>query len=372
MYSFKKLPSIAIAVVALASILPSQTLAQDEEQEAPSTRGWIDTVDWAGDLRLRYEGIDEAGEVRRDRFRFRGRFGFASELSNKVQFSARLATSDGNPVSTNLDFGEGFSSKDIAIDRVFITWNALNNLDIAVGKMGRPWFRAGGNALLWDSDLNPEGVNANWSSRIFFVNVGTFVVDERSESDDSLLHSVQAGLDKRFSERSRLLFSAAYFDYTNTIGNPPFYRDQAKGNSVDAAGNLLYDYDILEISTEYSAVLNNWPVSVYGVWAQNTAIDIQDTAFAVGVIFGVVDAPGKMEFSYAWYDTEADAVMGIFTDSDFGGGNTDSRGHLIKARYGLNKNIALNGTFIISEIEMFRNNRHDYNRVQLDIEFLFN
>ncbi len=372
MNSFKNVLPIAAAGVLLTGFLPAQIHAQDKQQEPPSSRRWIDTVDWNGDLRLRYEGIDEAGHVERNRFRFRGRFGFASELSNKLQFSVRLATSDGNPVSTNLDFGEGFSSKDIAIDRVFITWNALNVLDIAVGKMGRPWFRAGGNALLWDSDLNPEGVKAKWSSRIFFVNVGTFVVDERSESDDSLLHSVQAGLDKRFSERSRLLFSAAYFDYTNTIGNPPFYRDQAKGNSVDADGNFIYDYDILEVSAEYATVIANRPVSIYGVWAQNTAIDIQDTAFAVGVIFGVVDAPGKMEFSYAWYDTEADAVMGIFTDSDFGGGNTDSRGHLIKARYGVNKYIALNGTFIISEIEMFRNNRHDYNRVQLDIEFLFN
>ena len=371
MTSFKNILPIVLAAVSLAGFLPGQAHAQDTSQEQSPSRDWIDTVDWNGDLRLRYEGIDEAGEAERNRFRFRGRFGFASELSNRVQFAVRLATSDGNPVSTNLDFGEGFSSKDIAIDRVFINWNALVDLDIAVGKMGRPWFRAGGNSLLWDSDLNPEGVHAKWSSGMFFVNLGTFVVDERSASDDSWLHSVQAGLDKRFSERSRLVISAAYFDYTNTIGNPPFFRDRAKGNSVDAAGNFIYDYDILEISTEYSAVVGDWPISAYGVWAQNTAVDIQDTAFAVGVKVGIVDAPGQMQFSYAWYDTEADAVMGIFTDSDFGAGNTDSQGHFIKARYGLTENIALNGTFIISEIEMFRNNRHDYERVQLDIEFLF-
>ena len=174
-----------------------------------------------------------------------------------------------------------------------------------------------------------------------------------------------------FSERSRFLFSVAYFDYTNTIGNPPFYLNKPKGNTVDAAGNFIYDYDILEISAEYGTVIGGWPVSAWGVWAQNTAVDIQDTAFAVGVEIGVVDAPGQMQFSYAWHDTEADAVMGIFTDSDFGGGNTDSKGHFVKAGYGLTKNIVLNGTFIISEIEMFRNNQHDYDRVQLDIEFLF-
>ena len=371
LYSFNRILPLAVATVSLAIFLPVQTHAQGAEAEQSSARDWIDTIDWEGDLRLRYEGIDEAGEAKRDRFRFRGRFGFASELSNKVQFSLRLATSDGDPVSTNLDFGDGFSSKDIALDRVFVNWNALNNLDIAFGKMGRPWFRAGGNALLWDSDLNPEGINAKWSSGMLFASLGTFAVDERSASDDSLLHSVQAGVDKRFSDGSRLVFSAAYFDYTNTIGNPPFYLDRAKGNSVDAAGNFIYDYDILEISAEYGTFVGGWPVSAYGVWAQNTAVDIQDTAFALGFKVGSVDAPGEMQFSYAWYDTEADAVMGIFTDSDFGGGNTDSRGHFIKARYGLTKNIALNGTFIISEIEMFRNNPHDYDRVQLDIEFLF-
>jgi hypothetical protein len=362
---------IAVAAVSLAIFLPAQTHAQNEEQVDPSRHRWIDTIDWEGDLRLRYDGTNEAGEVERNRFRFRGRFGFGSELSNKVQFFLRLATSDGDPVSTNLDFGNGFSSKDIAIDRVFVNWQASPDLDIAFGKMGRPWFRAGSNSLLWDSDLNPEGVNVRWSPGDFFVNLGTFVVAERSASDDSWQHSVQAGLDKRLSETSRLVVSAAHFDYTNTIGNPPFYLNKPKGNSVDIDGNFIYDYNIVEISTEYTTLVSDWPVSVFGVWAQNTAVDVQDTAFAVGVTIGIANARGKMQFSYAWHDTEADAVMGIFTDSDFGGGNTDSRGHFIKARYVLTENITLNGTFIISEIEMFRNNQHDYNRIQLDVEFHF-
>jgi hypothetical protein len=371
MYSSYRILPLAVAAVWFASIVPAKTYARGAEQEPAAAPRWIDSIDWNGDLRLRYEGIDEAGEAKRDRFRFRARFGFDSQVSDKVQFSARLATSDGDPVSTNLDFGDGFSSKDIAIDQVFVTWNALNDLDIVVGKMGRPWFRAGSNSLLWDSDLNPEGINATWASGMLFASLGTFVVEERSDSDDSLLHSIQAGINKRFSEVSRLVISTAFFDYTNTIGNKPFYLDRPKGNSVDAAGNFIYDYDILEISTEYAAVLYDWPVLVYGVWAQNTAVDIQDTAFAIGFMVGLVESPGDMQFSYAWYDTEADAVMGIFTDSDFGGGNTDSKGHFIKARYGLTNIIALNATFIISEIEMFRNNPHDYNRVQLDIEFLF-
>ncbi len=333
---------ILAASISLGVLLPAQSLAQNEEKVDPAPNRWIDTIDWEGDLRLRYDGIFEAGEEDRNRFRFRGRFGFNSDLSSTTHFSVRIATSDGDPVSTNLDFGEGFSSKDIALDRIFINWQALVDLDITFGKMGRPWFRAGSNSLLWDSDLNPEGVNARWSPGDYFVNLGSFVVDERSESDDSWLHSVQAGIDKRLSETSRLVVSGAYFGYTNTIGNPPFYLDKPKGNSVDADGNFIYDYDIVEFSTEYTTVVFDWPVSVFGVWALNTAVDVQDTAFAVGATVGLANTRGQMQFSYAWHDTEADAVMGIFTDSDFGGGNTDSRGHFIEARYVLTENVALN------------------------------
>jgi hypothetical protein len=165
--------------------------------------------------------------------------------------------------------------------------------------------------------------------------------------------------------------AAAYFEYTNTIGNPPFYQDQAKGNSVDVNGNFIYDYHLVEISTEFGTFIGGWPTSVFGVWVRNTAAPEQDIAFALGLRIGGTNLRGDMQFSYAWHDTEADAVMGTFSDSDFGAGSTDSRGHFIKAKYSLRDNIVLGGTLIISEIEEFRNNRHDYDRVQLDIEFLF-
>ncbi len=103
MNSFSGALPIAVVAASLVSLVPIQTRAQDAQQEQESSSRWVDTIDWEGDLRLRYEGIFEEGEADRNRFRFRGRFGFVSELSDKLQFSLRLATSDGDPVSTNLD-----------------------------------------------------------------------------------------------------------------------------------------------------------------------------------------------------------------------------------------------------------------------------
>ncbi len=370
---------VLLGALLLSGPLYSQTVEEPESEEkeeseqATESSMWQTTLDWQGDFRLRYEAIDEQGEVDKSRFRFRGRFGIASQLSENLQFSMRIATSDGSPVSTNITFGDGFSTKNIAIDRAFFNWNVLGGLDVAFGKMSNPWFRAGGNSLLWDVDLNPEGIVANWQSLSgpFFVNAGTYIVAERSSADNSWLHAAQAGINFSLSETSRLRIASAFFAYTNTIGNQPFYKSRAKGNSVDADGNFIYDYEILEISTEYGVIIKGWPTSVFGVWARNTAVDVEDTAFALGVRIGSTNVRGDAQFSYAWHDTEADAVMGIFSDSDFGGGNTDSKGHIIKAKYALRQRIVLAATLIISEVGEFRDNGHDYNRLQLDMVYLF-
>ena len=360
---------LALSALLAASVAVPGAAAR--AQEASGVSSWLESITWEGDLRLRYEGIDEEGEEERSRFRFRGRFGFASEFDDRMQFVVRLATSDGDPVSTNLTFGDGFSSKDIALDRVYLNWNATSDLDLRFGKMGVPWVRAGGNSMLWDSDFNPEGILAVYEKGSFFGNLGAFQAEERSASDDSWLYSVQGGVMFRPAETSRFRAMAAYFAYTNTIGNEPFFNGNPKGNSVDVNGNLISDYEILELSTDYEAVIRGWPVRVFGVFAQNTAVDDGDTAYAVGFRLGNVNAQGTTQFSYAWHDTEPDAVIGTFTDSDFGGGATDSKGHFIKAAYGLRNNIELGATLIISEIEGFVGNEHDYNRIQLDVEFLF-
>jgi len=370
---------VFLGALLLSGALYSQTVEEPESEEkvaaeqAKVASMWKATLDWQGDFRLRYEAIDEQGELDKSRFRFRGRFGIASQLSENLHFTVRIASSNGSPVSTNITFGDGFSTKNIAIDRAFFNWNVIGGLDVAFGKMSNPWFRAGGNSLLWDSDLNPEGIVANWQSLSgpFFVNVGTYIVAERSSTDNSWLHAAQGGVNFHLSETSRLRIASAFFAYTNTIGNQPFYQGRAKGNSVDANGNFIYDYEILEISTEYGVIIKGWPTSVFGVWARNTAVDVEDTAFALGVKIGSTNLRGDAQFSYAWHDTGADAVMGIFSDSDFGDGDTDSKGHIIKAKYALRQKIVLAVTVIISEVGEFRDDGHDYNRLQLDMEYLF-
>ncbi len=70
-------------------------------------------------------------------------------------------------------------------------------------------------------------------------------------------------------------------------------------------------------------------------------------------------------------DVEADAVIGTFNDSDFGGGGTDAAGHILKASYKLAKGVALAATYILSDVDRFQGTEHDYQRLQLDVQFSF-
>lgn len=340
----------------------------------PSTAqeaAWYDRLDFSGDLRLRYESISEQQSADRDRARFRARFGFRAEATDDIQVIVRLATGDGSPVSTNLTFDDGFSAKDIRIDRAYVDWRITDAWHVSGGKMRRPWFRSGGNALLWDSDLNPEGIATSFESGRFFGSVAALSVSERSASDDSLLLTAQGGVELAFGGNATLTAGAGYYEYTNIVGNAPFHDGSANGNSVDAAGNYIFDYSLIELFAEYRTEMRGWPLTVFGEWVQNTEAAVEDNAYALGAEIGETKGPGSYQVSYTWQDTEADAVIGTFNDSDFAGGDTDARGHLLKGRYALRDNVTLGATLIIAELGEFSGNERDYDRVMLDIEFSF-
>ena len=144
--------STAIAISALAALMFFAAPAQAQEQS------WVDRIKLKADIRLRHESIDEDGEEDRSRGRFRTRFGLSATASDDVKFVLQLATGGDSPVSTNQSFDDGFSTKDIGVDLAYVDWTINDNLNLYGGKMKNPLFSAGGVPLIWDGDLNPEGV----------------------------------------------------------------------------------------------------------------------------------------------------------------------------------------------------------------------
>ena len=338
---------------------------------AAAQTSWTDRISFKGDIRLRHETIDEDGEEDRSRMRFRTRLGLQAMVMDNVDFHLQLSTGGDNPTSTNQSFDGGFSGKDIGVRLAYVDWKIRDGLNFYGGKMKNPLYVAGGAPLVWDSDLNPEGLALKFTSGGFFGTVAGFSVEERSSSDDSLLYTLQAGYKFPVGDNASLSVGAGYIAYTNTIGNEPFYNGSSKGNSVDDNGDYLYEYKDTEVFAELGTKVGGWPLKIYVQALQNNEVSEEDMGYAFGTKIGSAKQDGEMEFSWTYMDIEADAVIGTFNDSDFGGGGTDSKGHLLKGKYAISKKISLAGTLFINEVDRFQGEEHDYSRLQLDVEFKF-
>lgn len=354
---------VATAVVAIP--LFSATHVRAEEAH------WADSVDFSGDFRLRYESIDEEFETDRNRMRFRARFGITTQVSDKVKFVTRLATGGDNPTSTNQTFDDGFSSKDIGVDLAYVDWQISDELNLYGGKMTNPLFKAGSTQLVWDSDLTPEGIAVKYSSGRVFGTVGGFSVEERSSADDSLLYVAQGGLKIPLGESNKLIVGAGYYAYTNTVGNAAFYNGDAKGNTLDAEDLYVFEYKETELFAQFDMRIRDWPLQLHAVYVRNNDADRQDAGFAYGAKVGSSKDKGQMQFAWTYLDVEADSVIATYNDSDFGAGGTDAKGHVLKAKYGLSKKLFVGGTILVNKMDRFQGVEHDYNRIQLDIEFKF-
>ncbi len=351
--------------VALLAVLTSPAAAEDD------IATWVERMHFKGDIRLRYEGIDEAGSAERNRFRFRTRFGLTADIDDDVKLVLQLASGGNNPVSTNQTIDDGFSTKDIGIDLAYVDWSVTDQLHIFGGKMKNPLFRAGSVPLIWDSDLHPEGVAAKYTFGNFFGAAAIFSVEERSAADDSMLYAAQAGFKFDVGIGATVTTGAGYFAYTNTVGNEPFFNGKARGNSVDAAGDYIFGYKNVEVFAQFDSDIAGWPLQLYVHAVRNRDVSNEDTAYAVGAKIGAAKQRGRSEFSWTYQNIEADAVIGTFNDSDFGGGGTDSSGHILRSKYALSKRMTIGGTLFVNDVERFQGTGHDYQRIQLDLEFKF-
>jgi hypothetical protein len=348
---------------------------QTSAAAAPAaTESWSDRVSFYGDLRLRREDIDEEGNpgAERDRERGRARLGMKADIQDNISLTFGLATGGDNPVSRNVTGDGGFTTKELGLELFYVDWEINESWTVYAGKMKNPLFRAGKVPLIWDSDLMPEGAAVVFGSGMFFGNLGSFAVEERSGEDDSVLYAAQGGLKFPLGDDARLTAGLGYFGYTNTIGNTPFFDGSPKGNTVDVDGNYVFDYRNTEVFAQYDMELGNWPLQVYGHYTVNNEVDREDTAYAFGAKIGSAKKKGTMQFSWTYQDIEADAVIGTFNDSDYGGGGTDSSGHLINGKYMLTDAINVGGTLFINQIDGFQGGQErDFDRLQLDVAFKF-
>lgn len=335
---------------------------------------WTQRVRWKGDFRYRYENIDVEGVDDRNRQRIRARAQMEAKIGDDTRVGFGLASGGQDPVSTNQTLGAGGSSKDINLNLAYFQWNGISNTGIVGGKFKNLLYRPGGNGLLWDGDWNPEGMAFQWNNGRFFASgIGTWVESDSDTLNQEFSYGGQAGWSLTPAEGVDLILGVGYYRF-DTAGSASFFGDADDffGNTFDPETLVyLHDYHEVEAFLELNFDFFEHPMSLFGDYVTNLEADQNDTAYAFGVKTGNAKVRGSWDFSVTYQDLEADAVLGLLTDSDFGGGGTNARGYILNAAYAFRENWNAQFTYFINEIGIDSGEPRDFDRLQLDLNFKY-
>jgi type II secretory pathway pseudopilin PulG len=360
---------------------------EDKKDELGAVPNWVKNIKISGDLRYRHESIDAQTDSDwargHNRNRVRARLNINAKLDEGWDLGFRLASGSADPASTNQTLADSFSTKGFWLDLAYFDWHPLSmeGLNLYGGKMKNPFYKVGKTELVWDGDLNPEGIAAKYvmplsESDNLHINGGGFWVDESSSGVDTSLWGIQTYLNHEFENKQYVLGGLSYYDYGNIKNRGSLQNTWSTGTSFfgNTATGTIYDsdYDLVEGFAEYGFQCGGMPLAVFGNYVQNTVASTgEDEAWLIGLKVNKAKDPGSWDFRYNYRELEADAVLGAFADSDFIGGGTDGKGHEFGLNYQLTKNIQAGLTYFINERDRGSGSDDNYRRLQADLIFKF-
>ena len=330
-----------------------QQLEEDQntgKTALPNSLKWLEDLKLSADFRYRYEFIDEDNQDLRHRNRIRARVKIQAKVNDDIDFILRLATGSSGPRSENQTLGESFSNKPVMLDLAYMTWHpsAIAGLSLVAGKVSNPFYKAGGNQMIWHDAVTPEGGALTYKTSPvqgteICATAGGFWVTESSSFDVGLA-GFQAYVNQELTPESQLTLGTTYYDFTNIQGQSDLRSqwDSTAGfyGNSSVGGVYANDYDVFELFGEVWSKVMDLPLCAYGSWVKNlgTASGYdQDEAWLIGAKLNKAKAVGTWQAGYNYREVEADAVVGEFLDdAPFGG--TGGQGHLGYITYQLAQN----------------------------------
>ena len=206
------------------------------------------------------------------------------------------------------------------------------------------------------------------------MNNGFWILDEISNSSsDPMMFVLQPGYKIKLGENAYFKNAFAYYNFKDVKG--PLLDYSSKTNTRNADGTLEYDYEPVVVSGELGFKTGIAPMpfaALYGEYVKNTASSVSDdTGYTAGIKFGheKVKEPGQWQVSTYYEKLERDAWLDTFPDSDAYGGETNIKSYVVKAAYGLMKNVELGAAYYRSKRISGPSNDEDL--LQVDMVFKF-
>ena len=406
--------------------LDAQNAQTVEAYNKIKTSSWVNSLQFFGDGRLRYEWRGGQGNVGSqygaydntdlDRFRYRLRFGVKGEFTDNFSYGLRLETGQkGN--SSNSTMGPALSggpwnkagTDGIYVGQLWATYKPTDWLTLTGGKIENPFMNT---AMVWDGDLNPEGFAQKLTLKTeqadYFLTLGEFTYDNASKQNsfggaaslpDTWMFGVQGGAKVKFSKDMSFTLAPTFYFYKNATGantstgvfNPKW----------DATGNItgVNDLNVFDMPAEFAYMVPGikLPGKVFGDFAINTtagnrvgqfttaafqAEGNQDIAYQVGASIGSTKKKHDWMLKAYWQHTELNSLDPNLVDSDLFDSRENMQGVVVNGQYLLTDFLTLGVTYanaraINSNLPTLTGagdlggNLHDFNLFQADLVWKF-
>lgn len=290
-----------------------------------------------GDFRFRNEQTNN--EVHSDRNRIRIRVNGRYNLKKDLAIKAQIATGE-SQTSSNQTLGEG--KMNFRFQQLYVS-KKKNNFNFLVGKLKNPFYRTNRSQIIWDNDLNPEGLALQYKLNNFQINTAYF---------DIYNHIKQVGIQSLY-QNNLLKIGLSYHDFSSK--NESFIFGEASGNS--GVNYYIYDYKIASAFLEFNYQKQSLSLEAF----HNQ--DSNQNAYRSSIKLGDLNF-----FMYSYQYSEADSTLGSLSESNIQGGQSDTKGHILRFRYYLEENTFI--TFNQYFSQSISQGKH-FRRSQFDINFSF-
>jgi hypothetical protein len=300
----------------------------------------------SGDLRLRYEANYGAETGDWDRGTLRGRLGATYAATDAITIGARLATGDpDDPNSSDVTFSNFDDDFQVSLDMAYAAYS-FGGAKAWGGKFALPFTRTD---LVWDSDVNPQGVGATYKLPVGGAELRFsglyFLVDHSVAGTDSSMIGGQVGMKMPVSEALKFDLAVAQYDYS--LGSVAGADATDFGsNVIGPDGHYFSDYDLFNVlaSATYEG-WSRWPVALTGDYVVNRGARVAgDTGYSIELAAGQSHGRGDWRFGYGYSQAEVDAVLAAFSQDNTTIG-TNYRQHTVFAAYNLLDNIVLDAVW---------------------------
>ncbi len=376
--------ALCLILAAGALIAAEDSNAEKAEPEPQQEAKWYDKIDFSGDFRLRYDGIrwsDHYDNGRRDRFRFRLRFGIEAQLLDSLAVGFQLRSGNPqNPISDNQSFDESFSKNKISIAQAYADWKPLKPLNLIFGKFA-PKNLWTVSDLQYDDDIVTEGAMQLFALKPgglvkeLDLNLYQFILNESGSSADSYMFGGQVVPVLAIGKKNELAVGGGFEAIANPGKVADLYLDNEMtidsgyvSNLIDPdTGKMISDFRIGSLFFQWkNSAFADWPIKVnvylyrnFGAGSEVGAIlpvgedesvlafgrgTDNDTAWFGRIQVGDYKKPGQVAIRFSRYDARPDSIFFAYGQSDTRrSSNVD--GYRTDFRIGMPKNSYFNFTW---------------------------